>query len=398
MVVVLFRNRTDSEYYQAGHGTTTHSTIAWFIFLAVHFAEIQVKAQQELDKVIGRSRLPSFVDFKHLLYILAIVKETLRWRPVALLGVVHSSIEDDVYEGYFIPRGTLCMPNIWFMNRDPKVYGLNVNTFRPEHHLDPSTGDIKDLSDEGSRHVSYGFGYHTNMIHLSITSAMTASSTLIPGWVSKIIGSKVQTTPTANIATFTSNICTCLRNTMRTTMTIVGSVVRYSRTMKGCTSIAGSLQTTTTAKVAHFNSSIHRERTISCPFRGCNQSFIECSHLVLHLKSGRCTSGIDHNTVNCYVHQYDRNNIITDPAHLLTGPDSFPNTTVRYSATNASWNGRAYECYLCHRDFTTLAGLNQHLNSSFHDQEVYLLVRRFGYTIKYLGSQSFLFSLSALRF
>ncbi|KAF5346112.1 hypothetical protein D9758_009956 [Tetrapyrgos nigripes] len=168
--------------YQAGHDTT-HSTIAWFIFAAVHFPEIQVKAQQELDKVVGRSRLPSFADFKHLPYILAIVKETLRWRPVAPLGVVHSSIEDDVYEGYFIPRGTLCMPNIWSMNRDPEVYGLDANTFRPERHLDPSTGDIKDPSDEG--HVSYGFGYRDCVgRHLANDSLFIAIAMII--WSMKI--------------------------------------------------------------------------------------------------------------------------------------------------------------------------------------------------------------------
>lgn len=36
---------------------------------------------------------------------------------------------------------------------------------------------------------------------------------------------------------------------------------------------------------------------------------------------------------------------------------------MEYSATSQSWNGSAYECYLCHRAFSKLGGLDQHLNS-----------------------------------
>jgi len=35
----------------------------------------------------------------------------------------------------------------------------------------------------------------------------------------------------------------------------------------------------------------------------------------------------------------------------------------QYEATEKSWNGWAYECYLCHRTFSTLHGINQHLSS-----------------------------------
>lgn len=39
------------------------------------------------------------------------------------------------------------------------------------------------------------------------------------------------------------------------------------------------------------------------------------------------------------------------------------NFTSTYEATDMAWNGDAYECYLCHRDFNSLRGLNQHLAS-----------------------------------
>jgi hypothetical protein len=48
--------------------------------------EVLAKAQAEIDAVVGRERPPSFKDMADLPYIRAMVKETLRWRPVVPLG------------------------------------------------------------------------------------------------------------------------------------------------------------------------------------------------------------------------------------------------------------------------------------------------------------------------
>ncbi|THV00615.1 hypothetical protein K435DRAFT_440398 [Dendrothele bispora CBS 962.96] len=122
---------------------------------------------------------------------------------------------------------------------------------------------------------------------------------------------------------------------------------------------------------SHLNSSIHQNQTIACPSHGCRRSFITLSHLTLHLESGNCPSGVNRPTVNRYVRQYDRNNVITDPSRLLTGPEESAQDTF-YSANEGAWNGCAYECYLCHNTFGTLAGLNQHLASPRHQEKIYL--------------------------
>lgn len=72
--------------------------------------EIQSKAQDELNTVIGPLRLPEFGDYELLPYIRAIILETLRWVPVLPLGVAHAASADDHYEGYFIPKGTTIVP------------------------------------------------------------------------------------------------------------------------------------------------------------------------------------------------------------------------------------------------------------------------------------------------
>jgi cytochrome P450 len=123
------------------------------------YPETQARAQAELDAVVGRSRLPTFADYPHLPYIRAMVKELLRWRPIAPLAAAHRTMEDDWYEGMFIPKGTICVPNVWHMNHDPEIFGKNAEHFEPGRYLDASghiAPVISDLRKDG--HFSYGFG------------------------------------------------------------------------------------------------------------------------------------------------------------------------------------------------------------------------------------------------
>jgi cytochrome P450 len=77
------------------------------------YPEVQHKAQEELDRVVGSSRLPTFEDRGNLPYIDAIVKETFRWHPLAPLGLPHTADQDDIVNGYLIPKGSILIPNIW---------------------------------------------------------------------------------------------------------------------------------------------------------------------------------------------------------------------------------------------------------------------------------------------
>ena len=56
-------------------------------FLAMTlYPEVQRKAQEELDSVVGSDRLPTMEDRDALPYIDAVVKETFRWFPVVPMG------------------------------------------------------------------------------------------------------------------------------------------------------------------------------------------------------------------------------------------------------------------------------------------------------------------------
>jgi cytochrome P450 len=57
-----------------------------FFVAAILRPEIQMIAQQELDAVTGRERLPTFEDRSRLPFVDAMCKEVIRWRPVVPLG------------------------------------------------------------------------------------------------------------------------------------------------------------------------------------------------------------------------------------------------------------------------------------------------------------------------
>ncbi|KDQ62047.1 hypothetical protein JAAARDRAFT_148681 [Jaapia argillacea MUCL 33604] len=119
--------------YGGGYDTT-YSSIHTFFLAMMLFPDVQKKAQAEIDAVIGSDRLPSFEDRESLPYMESLLKEVFRWQPVAPLGLPHVATEDDVYEGYTIPKGSLVLANLWKFLHDPKTY-VNPMEFNPDRYL-----------------------------------------------------------------------------------------------------------------------------------------------------------------------------------------------------------------------------------------------------------------------
>jgi cytochrome P450 len=77
------------------------------------YPEVQKRAQAEIDRVVGRDRLPTMFDRPNLPYIEALILETLRWHPISPIPLAHKCEKDDVYGDYLIPKGALIMANVW---------------------------------------------------------------------------------------------------------------------------------------------------------------------------------------------------------------------------------------------------------------------------------------------
>ncbi|KAK1622597.1 putative O-methylsterigmatocystin oxidoreductase [Colletotrichum phormii] len=119
--------------YAAGQDTTW-STLVVFVLNMVLHPEVQDKAQRMLDEVVEDGRLPTFEDRPRLPYIDYIVQETLRWCPVSPIGVPHRSLEDDVYDGMFIPKGSFVYANARAMTHDERTYA-DAGTFDPDRYI-----------------------------------------------------------------------------------------------------------------------------------------------------------------------------------------------------------------------------------------------------------------------
>ncbi|KAK1140706.1 hypothetical protein N8T08_009907 [Aspergillus melleus] len=148
----------------------------------------------------------------------------------------------------------------------------------------------------------------------------------------------------------------------------------------GCTYWANSIESTdtcaaledyfgiTTAQLVswHLNLSVHRGLTMICPF--CKHGFTSASGVTSHLENGSCQNAPSFNREKVY-----RIMNRSDPSGFITKKqiEWYPEDSAQYSATNQAFNGSFWQCWICHREFLTVHGLNQHLNSPVHKQNLY---------------------------
>jgi cytochrome P450 len=115
---------------------TSSSTLITFILACCAFPEVLVPAWEEIDRVVGPHRSPHFDDQANLPYINAFVKETLRWRSVAIIGgQPHSPTQDDYYNGFLIPRDSWVQGNIWAIHHHEREFP-DPDRFMPERFFD----------------------------------------------------------------------------------------------------------------------------------------------------------------------------------------------------------------------------------------------------------------------
>ncbi|KAF8493347.1 cytochrome P450 [Gautieria morchelliformis] len=135
----------------AGGADSSMSSLVTFLFAMLLFPEAQRKAQEELDEVVGLTRLPEYEDRENLPYINALCKEVLRWHPPFPIGVPHRLTQDDVFGDYFIPAGTILIANAWHILRDEATYGVDTDKFKPERFLVPGVKDPAAVFGYGRR-------------------------------------------------------------------------------------------------------------------------------------------------------------------------------------------------------------------------------------------------------
>ncbi|KAH9851906.1 cytochrome P450 [Lenzites betulinus] len=136
--------------WDAGVGTTVISIEAFFLAM-LHYPDVQRKAQAEIDRVIGFSRMPEFSDMDSLPYVTALIKEVSRWWPVAPTGFPHALTQDDTYRGLFLPKGATVYANMDAIMQDPALFP-QPEEFRPERFLLATHPKLQNFT------LHFGFG------------------------------------------------------------------------------------------------------------------------------------------------------------------------------------------------------------------------------------------------
>ncbi|KAF9223380.1 cytochrome P450 [Gyrodon lividus] len=134
--------KTDEETVKAVAATVflgTSSTFFVFLLAMVLDPNVQTRAQQEIDRVVGSERLPNFDDRPNLPYIEAVYLETLRWGATVPLGLPHVTTTSDIYAGMGMAHDETRFPE--------------AMAFKPERHL-TSIGTLVG----GTSSPSFGFG------------------------------------------------------------------------------------------------------------------------------------------------------------------------------------------------------------------------------------------------
>ncbi len=114
---------------------TTSVTLRWFILYSVIWPEKQRKIHEELDRVVGKDRIPQMTDRASLPYLEATINETARLASVAPLGIPHQTTCDTSVGGYDVPKGTHVFFNLYAIHHDERHWD-DAEAFLPERWLD----------------------------------------------------------------------------------------------------------------------------------------------------------------------------------------------------------------------------------------------------------------------
>ncbi|KAL4940598.1 hypothetical protein BDV06DRAFT_213320 [Aspergillus oleicola] len=153
---------TAGSMVEAGSESTS-TAINTFLLACLLFPHVVKPAQDELDRVVGSDRIPTFDDEANLPYVAALARETLRWRPITKIGAPHASSQDDWYNGYFIPKGSMVVLSWWAIHFDDTRWdapqNFNPMRYMKEPYWSMTTAEAMNTSQPDSRdHYAFGAG------------------------------------------------------------------------------------------------------------------------------------------------------------------------------------------------------------------------------------------------
>ncbi|KDN48128.1 hypothetical protein RSAG8_03144, partial [Rhizoctonia solani AG-8 WAC10335] len=121
---------------------------------------LKPKMSNILRDLYDEETLPKWDDEQQMPFLRAVIKEVLRWRPPLPAAVPHRLEQDDYYEGYFIPKDSSIICNIWAIHSNTDRYE-DPHLFKPERFLDHTMSMAESIAqgDPAKRdHFAFGAG------------------------------------------------------------------------------------------------------------------------------------------------------------------------------------------------------------------------------------------------
>ncbi|XP_020156695.1 cytochrome P450 71A4 [Aegilops tauschii subsp. strangulata] len=119
-------------------GAGTEATIVvleWVMAELVRNKGAMERLQHELRKsLISDSDMITEHDLQGMVYLKAVIKETIRLHPPGPLLLPHEAMESTRIQQYHIPRKTMVIINAWAIGRDPHTWESPME-FRPERFI-----------------------------------------------------------------------------------------------------------------------------------------------------------------------------------------------------------------------------------------------------------------------
>lgn len=148
--------------------------LIWVLSEMLNNRHVMKLAQEEIDAKVGTERLVEDSDIENLVYLQAVVKETLRLHPPLPFLVPHEAMEDCTVCGYHIPKGTQLYVNVWRLHRDPEIWS-EPEKFLPERFLTSSI-EADMASNRQFQFIPFGYGrrscpgmlYAMRVTHLTV--------------------------------------------------------------------------------------------------------------------------------------------------------------------------------------------------------------------------------------
>lgn len=144
------------DMFMAGSETTSKTLGFMFLYLILN-TDVQKKAQEEIDRVVGRNRFPSLEDRPNMPYMESCVLEALRMFAGRAFSVPHRAMRDTHLQGYFIPKDSIVIANLHGIHMGDECGFDDPEEFKPERFLKEGKIHLPD------NFIPFGFGKHRCM-------------------------------------------------------------------------------------------------------------------------------------------------------------------------------------------------------------------------------------------